>query len=137
MSTTVETLRADHADLVALIEASARENMIACAEHESALATARTEASTSARTNILALHGAIFGDEANQKFTAAVESGITVDQAKTLGITAGTEESSASHQAILEALAKVAPTGLKPGQVEHQKATGIDTSAIYASRQPR
>ena len=137
MSTTIETLRADHADLISQIEAAARENMIAQADHESALATARTEATTAARTNLLALHGAIFGDEASQKFTAAVESGITADQAKTLGISAGTGESSASHQAILEALAKVAPTGLKPGQVEHQKSAAIDTSAIYASRQPK
>jgi capsid assembly protease len=131
---TVDTLRADHADLVALIEAAAREGMIVQADHEALLATARTEASASARTGILALHGAIFGEEANAKFTAAVESGITAEQAKTLGITAG-GDSTSSAEAILAALARVSPTGLKPGQVETKQSATIDTASIYASRQ--
>jgi hypothetical protein len=133
---TIDTLKAEHGDLVAQIEAAAREGMIAQADHDTALATARAEATTSARTSILALHGAIFGEEPNKKFTAVVESGITADQAKTLGVTAESGDA-ASRAAILEGLHSAAAPGLKPGQVAQPSAPAIDTSAIYANRQPK
>lgn len=136
MSLTVETLRADHADLVVQIETAARAGMVAQADHEAALATARTESAAGARTGILALHGAVFGEDANKKFTSVVESGVTADQAKALGVTAESGDA-ASREKILAALHEVSPTGLKPGQVQSAAQGGIDTSAIYAARQPK
>lgn len=131
---TVEDLRAAHPDLVSQIEASTREGMIAQADHAAAVTTARTEATTSARTGLLALHSAVFGEEAGNKFSAIVESGVTADQAKTLGITAESAES-ATNAAVLAALHAAAPNGLKPGQVaQPAAAVSIDTTAIYSAR---
>ena len=132
----VEDLRAAHPDLVGQIEASARQGMIAQAEHDTALATVRTEATTSARTNILALHGAVFGEETGKKFAAVVESGITADQAKALGVTSVTSDETA-RATILAGLHDVSARGVKPGQVETKTSATIDTSAIFAARQPQ
>lgn len=124
----LEELNAQHPDLVSQIEAAAREGMIPRAEHDAALA--------SARASLLALHSAIFGEEAGKKLDAAAQSGINAEQAKALGITAETGDATA-RAAILEGITAVAAPGLKPGQVVKQPTATIDTSAIYASRQPR
>lgn len=136
---TVAELRAEHPDLVSQIEAAAREGMITQADHDSALTAARAEAasagaSTPPLASLLALHGAVFGAEANKKFAALVETGITADQATALGITSSSGESE-SRSAILEALTNAASGGVKPVQVSPAKSVTIDTSAIYASRQ--
>lgn len=136
-SLTLDTLRAEHADLVAQIETAARTGMVAQADHESALATARSDAAASARTGLLALHGAVFGAEASTRFTAIVESGVTADQAKTLGITATAGGDEASRAAILQALHAAAPDALRPAQVQGEAKAGVDTAGIYASRQPQ
>ncbi|RQW89952.1 MAG: S49 family peptidase [Geobacter sp.] len=132
----IEELKAEHPDLLAQIEAAAREGMITSADHVTALATARTEAGTATRTSLLGLHSAIFGEEAGIRFAAAAESGITADQAKALGITAETGDA-AAKASILEGLTAVAPTGLRPGQIVQQQKAAIDTSAIYSARQAR
>ena len=133
----IEELRAQHSDLVSQLEAAAREGMIPRAEHDAAVTKARAEGSETARASLLALHSAIFGEDAGKKLEAATQSGITADQAKALGITAEAGEA-AARAAILEGITAVAATGLKPGQVVTVQPKGsIDTSAIYASRQPR
>ncbi|HBG07674.1 MAG: hypothetical protein A2075_09120 [Geobacteraceae bacterium GWC2_58_44] len=132
----LETLRAEHPALLAQIEATARTGMIAQADHDSALLTARTEAVAATRSGILALHGSVFGEEANKKFTAVVESGVTADQAKALGVTADSGDAS-SRADILKALHAASPEGLRAAQVQTSTKAAIDTSAIYAARQPK
>jgi ClpP class serine protease len=132
----IDELRAQHPDLVSQVEAAAREGMISRAEHDTALTVASTEATETSRSSVLALHSAIFGEEAAARFSAAVESGITADQAKALGITAETGDA-ASRTAILDGITAAAAQGLRPGQIVQQQVAAIDTSAIYANRQAR
>lgn len=133
---TLAELRAEHPDLVSQIEAAAREGMITSAAHDAAIVTARSEATTEARTAALALHSAVFGEDLSKKFSAALESGITADQATALGITAESGNGDATERAaILAALTAAAPNGLKPGQVAVPQSATIDTAAIYAARQ--
>lgn len=133
---TLEDLRTQHPELVSRIEASAREGMITRADHESAVNAARAESSAATKTSVIALHAAVFGEDANKRFSAIVESGVTAEQATALGVTATTGED-ADKSAILSALHAVAPAGLKPGQIAQPKTTTIDTAAIYSARQPR
>jgi capsid assembly protease len=131
----LETLRAEHPDLVAQIETAARVGMIAQAEHDTALAAARSETGASARTGLLALHEAVFGAEANQRFAAIVESGVSAAQATALGVTAATGNGDqASRQQILQALQGASSNGLRPGQVHNPAKAGVDTAGIYAAR---
>ena len=119
---TLATLKKDHPDLVAQIEAAAREGMLARADHETALAAARSEE----RTAIVALHGAVFGEETGGKFAAIVETGVSAETAKALGVNLAAPAvngDEASRQKILEGLHNAAPAGLKPGETEASEAT--------------
>jgi hypothetical protein len=153
----IETLRAEHPDLVSQIETAARVGFVAadsmpaengagpmcgtcsckdCAGGECATCTKNPHMAKADSADILALHSTVFGEEAGKKFAAIVESGVSADQAKALGITVGSGETTA-QAAILAALTAAAPAGLKPGQVSLPAAATIDTSAIYSARQQK
>lgn len=129
----VADFRAEHPELAAQIETEARQGMIAQADHDAALSTARSESATSTRSGLLSLHAAVFGEDAGQRFSAIVESGVTAEQAQALGVTA-TVAAPDSHAAMLEAITNAAPAGLRPGQPVPPQSASIDSSAIYASR---
>jgi signal peptide peptidase SppA len=130
---TVEELRAEHTDLIEQIEASAREGMITAKQAAETMSKALADAVATERSCLIALHAAIFGDEANARFAAAAESGISADQAKALGIGAVTDDA-ATRAAILAGITAAAPDGLKPGQIVQAKPPGVDTCAIYSAR---
>lgn len=94
------------------------------------------KAAADERTSLLALHAAVFGEEAGTKFQAIVSSGITAEQAKTLGVTAQAGEGDVMA-AILAALHAASPEGLKPGHMKPAESASIDTAGIYASRQTK
>lgn len=131
-----QTLRQEHPEAVAEIESAAREGMITNQAAAEAQAAAVTAAITAERTRILGLSAVVMGVEACARLTTVVESGITAEQATALGVTAQSGDA-ASRAAILDAITTAAPAGLKPGQVEHKESAAIDTSSIYASRQPK
>lgn len=70
----LEKLKADHPDLVAQIEAAAKQGMVA----ESSV--------TEERGRICALVNAAFGEEPGKKFASVVEKGLTADDIQSLGI---------------------------------------------------
>lgn len=113
---TIDSLRKDHPDLVARIEADARQGMIAQADHEQAI--------TAARQGVLDLHAAVYGEEPAAKFKAVVDSGATADMAKALGVDLSAKDDAtdqddgqatdqASRQAILAGLKDSAADPLK------------------------
>ncbi|OHD24191.1 MAG: hypothetical protein A2Y38_24885 [Spirochaetes bacterium GWB1_59_5] len=129
-----QTLRQEHPEAVAEIETAAREGMITNQASAESQTLAVTAATTTERSRILGLSAVAAGIEATAKLTALVESGITADQAKALGVTADSGDTS-TRAAILEGITAVAASGLKPGQVAQPAAATINTSAIYAARQ--
>lgn len=131
-----QTLRQEYPEVVAEIESAAREGMITNQAASEAQAAAVTAATAAERSRVLGLSAVVMGADATARLTTVVESGITAEQATALGVTAGTGDA-ASRAAILDAITNAAPAGLKPGQVEHKESAAIDTSSIYASRQPR
>lgn len=128
----LEELKKEHPDLVAQIEAAAREGMVAKSDADAAQAAA----ATTSRDGLLALHAAVYGEETGKKFAAIVDSGISADQAKALGVSAKVEDlDEQSRAAILAALTGAAPDGLKPAQPGTGGDKGsIDTAGIYAGR---
>ncbi len=121
----LEKLRADHPDLVAQIEAAARQGMVA----ESAV--------TEERGRICGLVSAAFGEEPGKKFVAVVEKGLTADDIQSLGISFGAPASSAgdadSRKEILDALKD---GGTKPvGKTEGDASDKKDFETLVAEYQ--
>lgn len=98
---TLETLRADAPDLVAQLRDEGR----AEAARESETKTA--EAVTAESVRILGLAAVMFGEEDGAKFTALVESGITVDQYKAVKGASGDKEEKAGEELKARILAEL------------------------------
>jgi signal peptide peptidase SppA len=99
----LEKLKADHPDLVAQIEAAAREGMVV-------VATVTEE-----RGRICALVSAAFGEEPGKKFAAVVEKGLTAEDIQSFGITfGGNESSTADIESRKEILDGLKESGTKP-----------------------
>lgn len=122
---TVETLRKDHADLVAQITAEAQAGMVPQAD-----ASAATTAAVAAeQTRCSSLVSAAFGEDAGKKFAAVAAKGLTAEEMAELGITiapAASQIDSDSRAAILAAIKEAAPQGLtgakQSGEAEERKA---------------
>lgn len=128
----LEQLNAEHPDLVDQIRAEARQGMVAQADHETALASARGEAATEARQPVLDLASAVFGEELGGKFTAAVEAGLTAETASALGVSFA-PQAAAGNPALLEALQAAAAepvSGAKPAAAGESEARKAAVSAI-------
>jgi hypothetical protein len=111
----LDELRDKHADLVAQVEAQAREGMIAQAEAD----TARTEAVAAENTRIMDLVQAAIGEEGAGKIRAAADKGLTAEDLQSLGVNLAPAASGAGdRQAILDALHNAAPTGLHTGNAQ-------------------
>jgi signal peptide peptidase SppA len=124
----ITELRENHPELVAQIESDARTGMVA----ESAV----QEATAAETTRLLGLVTATMGEETGTKFGAVVASGLTAEQATTLGITvnaAGTESQAdlESRAAILKGIQGVAPEGMQ-GIKPADAAAEARTSAVSA-----
>jgi len=104
-------LRAQHPEAVAAIEATAAKT--AAAEAEGKVAQAKE--------GVVALAGTLFGEEAAGKLSAAVEAGLTAEQAAKLGLSAqanaqaGSPPAPDTMQTMLGALQQTDPSGVKPG----------------------
>ncbi len=121
----LKALKEKHPDLVAQVEAAAREGMIAKADHDTALTEARTEAGDEGRKSVLDLHSALYGDEAGEAFQAVVDSGVTAEQAKSLGVSLAPQNSDdeESRKAILAGITAAAPEGVQAGKPESGEET--------------
>lgn len=91
----VKTLREQHPEVAAAIEAEARTGMVpeAAVQEE--------------RARVCILVSAAFGEEPGKKFATVVDSGLTAEAVKTLGISfgaSGSDVDTASRQQILDAL---------------------------------
>jgi hypothetical protein len=128
----LKALQEKYPDLVAQVEASAREGMIVKAAHETAVTEAKSGGAKEGRDSVLALHGALYGEEAGKQFAAVVESGVTAEQAKALGVTA--EGGGTTQQRMLDAITTASAEGVRPAQGKAAEGKGIDTAGIYASR---
>lgn len=95
---TVETVRDTHPEVVAQIEAQARQGMVTQAEHDAAVAaakqdmvpkaeadkavaSAKTDAQAAERTRIMTIHASCQGSNTPQLFPRLVEDGCTEQQA--------------------------------------------------------
>jgi signal peptide peptidase SppA len=76
------TLKKDHPELLAQIEAAARQGMIAQAEADAA----RIEATAAESTRILALVTAAVGEESGKRIAAAAAKGLTAEDLAALGV---------------------------------------------------
>lgn len=113
----MEQLKADHADLVEAIKAEATSGMIAKEEADKGAAAA-TE-------RVCGLVAATMGAEVGDKLTALVQSGISAEQATTLGIKIehpGVVADEQSRAAILAGITAAAPAGV-------QRAAAVATEA--------
>ena len=117
---TLEELREQNPDLVAQIEAAAREGMIAKADAD----TQCTEAVSAENERLIGLVSAAFGEESGTKFKAVAAKGLTAEDLQDLGITlAQVQEGDAeSRAAILAGLSDAAPNGLNTAQPEGGEA---------------
>lgn len=130
MKTTAD-LREAHPDLVAQIEAEARQGMIASTD----AATAQSAAVTAESTRILGLVSACFGEEPGKKIAAIAGANLSAEQAKELGLTVSAEGSSMTAQ-MLAAITAAAAKGVGGARVvEEPKGGNLSTSGIYANRQ--
>lgn len=121
----LEKLKADHPDLVASIEAAAKQGMVA----ESAV--------KEERDRICVLVSAAFGEEPGKKFAAVVEKGLTAEDIQSLGISfidaSAYETGIESREKILEALKDV---GTKPlGKTEGDASDRKDFETLVAEYQ--
>ncbi|SNS16656.1 protein C Serine peptidase. MEROPS family S49 [Humidesulfovibrio mexicanus] len=102
-------LRAQFPDAVAAIEADAAKTATAAAEDRVA----------QAKESVVALAGTLFGQEAVDKLSAAVEAGLTAEQAAKLGLSAQPPAQAGSGDGqmknMLDALQQTDPSGVKPG----------------------
>jgi len=116
----LDELRDKHGDLVAQVEAQAREGMIAKAEAD----TARTEAVAAENTRIMDLVQAAIGEESAGKIRAAADKGLTAENLQALGVNLAVPAASGGgdRQAILDALHNAAPTGLHTGNAQTGEA---------------
>lgn len=121
----LEKLKADHPDLVAQIEAAARQGMVA----ESAV--------KDERDRICALANAAFGEEPGQKFAAVVEKGLSAEDIQSLGISFGKpESSSADTESRREILGALKDGGNKPlGKAEGDVSDKKDFETLVAEYQ--
>jgi len=124
----LQELKDNHPELVAQIESEARTGMVA--------ETAVQEATVAENTRLLALVSATMGEETGTKFSAVAASGLTAEQATTLGITVSaasteTKTDMASRTAILQGLQAVAPEGMQ-GIKPADKAAEARSSAVSA-----
>lgn len=122
---TVEQLKADHADLVEAIVAEATSGMIAKEEADKTAAAA-TE-------RVCGLVSATMGAEVGDKLTALVQSGISAEQATTLGIkieNPAVVVDEQSRAAILAGIQAAAPAGV---QVAATPATEADERKALAA----
>jgi signal peptide peptidase SppA len=125
------TLKENHPDLVAQIEAAARQGMIALAEAE----TARTEAVAGERGRVLALVTAAVGEESGKRISAAAEKGLTAEDLAALGVNlAPVAAAGETEQQMLAAITGAADKGVsgsvvKPGDADQRKSA---VSAIAA-----
>lgn len=116
---TLDELRDKHPDLVAQVEAQAREGMIAQAEAD----TARTEAVAAENTRIMDLVQAAIGEESAGKIRAAADKGLSAEDLQSLGVNlAPPTTGGGDRQAILDALHNAAPTGLHAGNTQTGEA---------------
>lgn len=109
----ITQLRENHPDLVAQIEADARQGMIAAAE----AATATATAVAAEQSRVCGLVTAAFGGEPGKKLSAVAAKGLTAEDVSTLGITfaASSTETTldeASRAAILQAIKDGSVKGL-------------------------
>ncbi len=130
---TLEELRQQHPDLVAQIEAKARQGLIAQADADTAKATA----ATAERGRVLALVTAAVGEDAGKKIGAAAEKGLTAEDLTALGVSLAPAAAAAggeTERQMLEAIQAAAPQGLKaatgrPGEAESRKAAAAAIAA--------
>ena len=107
-----------------------------------AVANAAICGKAGASAQLSGLVAATMGETIGKKFAALVESGITAEQATALGIKIESEAvaiDEASRAAILDALLQSAPSGVRnsKGENEHGATPTIDSSTVYANRQPK
>ena len=112
----LEELRQKHPDLVAQVEARAREGLIAATEAE----TARIQAVTAEGDRIFALVEHAVGAEAGGKIRAAAAKGLTAEDLQALGVSlappqAATGDDPGSRAAMLAAITNAAPQGVRTG----------------------
>lgn len=99
-------LRAQYPEAVASIEADAAKTATAAADGLVA----------QAKESVVALAGTLFGQEAVGKLSAAVEAGLTAEQAAKLGLTAQAGSNGDGQMGhMLNALQQTDPSGVKPG----------------------
>lgn len=111
----LEELRQKHPDLVAQVEARAREGLIAATEAE----TARVQAVTAEADRILALVEHAVGAEAGGKIRAAAAKGLTAEDLQALGVNLAPPQAAdgddAARNAMLAAITGAAPQGVRTG----------------------
>lgn len=107
---TLQELREQHPDLVAQIEAAARQGMIAQAEAD----TLRTEAVAGERGRVLALVAATVGQETGKRLATIAAAGLSAEQVVELGLTAAPAAAgNTTEQAMLAAITAAAPDGVR------------------------
>lgn len=124
----MQELKDNHPELVAQIESDARTGMVTEA--------AAQEATAAENTRLLGLVSATMGEETGKKFSAVAASGLTVEQATTLGITvsaasAETKTDLESRAVILKGIQDAAPEGMQ-GIKPADKAAEDRSSAVSA-----
>lgn len=109
----IKTLRAEHKDLVAQIEADARKGMVS----QEDATTATSEAVTAEQGRCMGMATALLGEDAGTKLAAVVETDLTVEQVGKLGITIGAESTDTTQQQMLDAITSAGAKGLQPAKV--------------------
>lgn len=134
MALTLETLKADHSDLVAALVAESTKGMIRKADAEEAQATAVKAEGES----IMALVTASVGEDAAKKITMAHSKGLSADDLAEMGVTLSVvAEGNTTEGQMLAAITAAASKGVGAGSGGRQEsqAASIDTAGVYASRQ--
>ncbi|MCK4620712.1 MAG: S49 family peptidase [Desulfuromonadales bacterium] len=125
-------LRAQYPEGVAEIETEARTGMIAEADAD----TAQAEAVTAEGGRIMELVTAAVGEEAGTRISAAAAKGLTAEDLKSLGVDLSAKGGETTAGKMLVAITGAASNGVQTGlKGSEEPAAGIDTAAIYASRQ--
>lgn len=126
----LDTLQKDHPDLLAQIQADARQGLLAQAEAD----TARAEAVSAERERILALVNAAVGEQAGAKIATAVQAGLSADQLQALGVNLAPQAAAdIDEQTRAQILAAI--TGTAPAAVAGSAPQGGEQAERAAAAQ--
>lgn len=125
---TEQEMRDQHPDVVAAIEAKARQGLIAQADAE----TAKQEAVTAESERLMALVTAATGEDTAKRISAAATKGLTAEDLEALGVNLAADRPNGDgvNQQMLDAITGAAANGVRPGK--QQTETDDRAAAVSA-----